>query len=208
MISSHSPFNLRSLWLQIPRQVWLFLGKALLLFVVWKMVYVFWLYPGQELDNWLVKTVGQHATMVLNGSANQNNYSDLLEPAVTKGDVSGPGLPLMKSQIYFRGKRVLGIMNGCNGLELMALYVGFIICFTGPWLRKLGFIAWGILAIHVVNVLRCVFLVLIMNSTLRPWFDLAHHYVFTILVYGFVFLLWHFYVKGIVKTEKRNVAKA
>jgi exosortase/archaeosortase family protein len=55
--------------------------------------------------------------------------------------------------------------------------------------RKVVYLIGGVFIIHIVNLLRCVGL----SALLMHWdryFDLAHHYIFKIMVYSTIFVLW------------------
>jgi len=100
-----------------------------------------------------------------------------------------------------RDMQVLGIdgSNGvwvgsnCNAISLFSLFTVFIIAYPGPWKHKVWFIPSGILAIHLINILRVVALAIIANYDYRL-LDFNHTYTFTFLVYGFIFALWILWV--------------
>jgi exosortase/archaeosortase family protein len=97
-------------------------------------------------------------------------------------------------------ERALSIADVCNGLELIVLYVGFILCFPAGVYRKALFILSGSVLIYIVNVARCAALVLIyMHSP--ALLDFSHHYLFTFLVYSFVFFLWYIFTNKPVLTH-------
>jgi exosortase/archaeosortase family protein len=92
---------------------------------------------------------------------------------------------------------------------MMVLYVGFIFCFPSGLRRKLWFSLLGLAFIYIINVFRCVGLVLIAHDNdLRKWFDFAHHYLFVIIVYGFIFLLWMWFVNGIGRIATGQVKQS
>ena len=92
----------------------------------------------------------------------------------------------------------LVVMNGqpavivgipCNGLVLYALFGGFVLAYPGPWQRKLWFIPAGIALIWALNVLRVAALA-INHHYAHQSVDFNHHYTFTFIVYGCIFVLW------------------
>jgi exosortase/archaeosortase family protein len=87
----------------------------------------------------------------------------------------------------------------------MILYAGFILCFTGLWLRKIIYIITGIAALYIANVVRCGVLGWIGIEYPRH-FDFAHKYFFNLIIYSIAFIFWVFYVKGLPK--KDDAAKA
>jgi exosortase/archaeosortase family protein len=90
----------------------------------------------------------------------------------------------------------VGVIVGppCNGLALFALFIAFMLSFPGPIKHKLWYIPAGIIAIHVINVLRVLALVALVNWK-EEWLEFNHDYTFTILVYLFVFFLWYLWIK-------------
>ncbi|MEJ8800551.1 exosortase X [Pontibacter sp. H249] len=96
--------------------------------------------------------------------------------------------------IQIDGKDTVYVYHACNGMVLMALFVGFIIAFPGPPLKKLLFIPAGLFVINLLNVIRVAALAVnahYSNHTL----DFNHKYTFTIIVYAAIFGLWMLWVK-------------
>ncbi len=85
----------------------------------------------------------------------------------------------------------------CDGLSLMALFAGFIIAYPGPWRAKLWFIPAGIVAIHLLNIVRVAALALNQLYS-RNTMEFNHHYTFTIVIYGFIFWVWTIWVRRFV----------
>jgi exosortase family protein XrtF len=89
------------------------------------------------------------------------------------------------------GTHGLWIGDPCNGLTLFALFTGFVLVYPGNWQRKALFIPFGIVTIHMLNIVRIVGLTLTVYFFPDPEIlDFNHTYTFTILVYGYVFYLW------------------
>ena len=87
------------------------------------------------------------------------------------------------------GSNGVWVGSNCNAISLFSLFSVFIIAYPGPWKHKAWFIPAGILAIHLINILRVVALAIIANYDYRL-LDFNHTYTFTFLVYGFIFGLW------------------
>ncbi|MFC2114186.1 exosortase/archaeosortase family protein, partial [Bacteroidota bacterium] len=64
----------------------------------------------------------------------------------------------------------MGVTFGCSGLKQFYQFIGIILFFYGPWKKKLWFIPLGLLAIHIVNLFRIIFLSIIVIHKLE-WFD-------------------------------------
>ena len=165
---------------RIPRPVVIFFIKAFLLFVAWKALYIFLLLPGRTLDGPLTRFVGHATAGVMNMMEGRTVYS-----AVEATE---------SMDIRRNGEQTLRVADACNALELMVLYIGFILCFPAAGRRKALFILTGCLLITLFNVLRCVALVLIFVHY-RAYLDFSHHFLFTFLIYAFIFLLWYIFTK-------------
>ncbi len=82
----------------------------------------------------------------------------------------------------------------CNGVKIFGLFSIFILCFKGNLTKKLWFIPFGIIIIHILNVLRIAVLTII--SGVNPyWLNFNHNVTFQIIVYGTMFSLWLFWIK-------------
>lgn len=89
---------------------------------------------------------------------------------------------------------VLRVESGCDGVDLLALYLAFALAFPGPWKHKAWYIPLGLILIHLFNVVRVAALVVIASYSVEVM-EFNHKYTFLILVYSFVFLLWYFWIK-------------
>jgi exosortase/archaeosortase family protein len=178
---------------KIPKQIRLFLGKAFLLFVVWKIIYNVFLYDAKYLDRALTAHVGNASVTLINSLGAMNGFVSKRE--MTDND----NLGILKDEvsvIYHNDKVVLNIANVCNGLELMVLYIGFIICMPSRFLRKFLYIILGLIVLDGINILRCVGLIYL-REYYAIYFQFAHHYLFNAMVYTGTFIMWILYSRKI-----------
>ena len=100
------------------------------------------------------------------------------------------------------GKRVLNVYEGCNGINVIIVFIAFLFAFGGPVKSLSVFIPVGLLIIHFFNLLRIglLFYLALNNST---QFYYYHKYFFTATLYLVVFVLWTIWV--IWFNERRNV---
>jgi exosortase/archaeosortase family protein len=183
----------------LPPGASIFLKRAAIMFVTWKLSYILLLQPIGEPDRWLVKSLGESTVSVLNIVHGETRYK------VRHVEVPRPGISSVDevcAQLYRPGMRSdIGIFPGCNGLELMVLAAGFILCFEGRMPRKAAYLFIAVTGIMMVNIVRCCLLTVI--KTEHPvYFTFAHKYLFNLSGYGFVFLLWMRYVKGIAVSSE------
>jgi exosortase family protein XrtF len=189
----------RDKWNKVPVAVKKFIFKAVIILVVWKVLYLAFLLPTRLLDRPLSYAVGNGTAWVLNVVTHSHDYTTLNQPDSVATDEGMTVMPLQK--VFFHQRNVVSIEDGCNALELFVLYAGFIICMPAKPLRKTLFIAGGIIAIHIVNIIRCAGVAYIIIYAPK-YADFAHHYVFTFVVYGFIIALW------LIFSKKLNLADA
>ena len=186
--------SVREAWRSLPPGASAFLKRAAVVFVLWKLLYIGVLLPSGEPDRWLVRVLGEFTATVLNQFKGEGHYRvrHVEKPAAQDGG----GLESW-AYVYRSGQRAdIGIATPCNGLELMVLAVGFILCLEGgSWHRKAVYVSASLVGVFAVNVVRCSLLTVV--KTDHPvWFEFAHKYLFNLAGYGFVFLVWMRYVKG------------
>jgi len=101
-----------------------------------------------------------------------------------------------------KGKEiVIQVFEGCNGLNVMIVYIVFLIAFRGSVGATIKFAVGGIAAIHLFNLTRII-LLYIVALYFRPQLYFFHKYLFTGVIYAFVFGLWYVWVRN-VKNEHR-----
>jgi exosortase/archaeosortase family protein len=175
----------------VPRVIILFFAKAAVLFIIWKMLYVLWLQPHGILDAPLTVAVGKSTVGMLNLFADHSNFKSVRSfPRAGKEEDAEPGGVV---DIYRNGENTLSIASACNGLEIMVMYAGFLFCFPSVNARRRWiFLSLGWAVIFALNIIRCTLLVWIFVRY-RAYLDFSHHFLFTFIVYGCVFLLWYKY---------------
>jgi exosortase/archaeosortase family protein len=174
--------QLSSLYAKIPGTVRSFLLRAVGIFIGWQLLYQFVLVPARIPDIQLTNLTAVATAKSL--SLFWNNVSFEYVTAVTQ----------RTAVIFLDGKRLVGIADPCNGLDLFILYIGFLFCFPSSAKRRLIFLLAGIPAIFVANIIRCVIMSWL-NIYHRDWVDISHHYIFTTVMYLFIFYVWMLYAK-------------
>lgn len=167
-----------------------FLALGLVLYAGWYLLYAGVLHPWGRLDRAVIESI----LWIAGGTLRTLGFSLLPEPP-------------------YDGNRYLGIDGGsylwigdpCNGVELFAAFLVFIVAYPGPWKHKLWFGALGLLSIHLINCLRVVVLCWIARFRF-DWLNFQHDYTFYVVVYGWVFLLWYIWVKRFGPRREANAA--
>ncbi len=103
--------------------------------------------------------------------------------------------------VCYNNKYVIRIIEGCNAVSVIILFVSFVIAFSGKFKSTLLFILFGILLIYVLNVIRIALLtVLLFNYPQHLHF--IHGVLFPLIIYGVVFALWVIWVSKFSKYAK------
>jgi exosortase family protein XrtF len=99
--------------------------------------------------------------------------------------------PLVNSPavVIKRDNPVVSVFEGCNGLNVMIVFLAFTIA-IGDFNKKMWwFLPGGILLIHVVNLFR-IGLLFFISLHYPDHLYFFHKYLLTALVYGVIFILW------------------
>lgn len=193
--------KLKSILADFPPQIKTFLIRSFILFIVWKGLYLLFWSEQRTLDDPLTQMVAKHSVWVLNRITAGNQFT--AKPMVAMKNFEGEIQVSRVSRIDRKGKPIMNIADECNGLELFVLYFGFLLAMPATIKRKLWFGFSGIFLIHAVNVVRCVGLGLLLMHW-DTYFDIAHHYIFKIMVYSTIFVLWVIFSKNLSFTTEKN----
>lgn len=167
-----------------------FLALFLGLYLAWMLLYHYVIHPWEWLD-----------TLVINDSSLWAVW--LLD---TFGFETFQGNHETIRTIGIAGTHGLWIGDPCNGITLFALFSLFIVAYPGKWKHKAWYIPLGITLIHIMNIFRIAFLCIITEKS-PDWLEFNHTYLFQILMYGFIFLLWYFWIKRFSPESAHEPAK-
>lgn len=156
------------------KTVYIFILKSIVAYLLWFFIYEQWLAKVGWVDDFIIDNLIYFSGFLVE----LFNYDYFIYDHV----------------IGIDGSHGVYIGVPCNGLDLIALFAGFIIIFKGSWKVKLWYVPLGVLLIHVLNILRVFFLILIEKYNPEA-LEFNHKYTFTVLLYLFVFFGWMFWVK-------------
>ena len=109
--------------------------------------------------------------------------------------------PYMK--LFFNTKYVARIVEGCNAISVIILFISFVVSFAGQLKATVLFIFGGSLLIYVLNVLRIAAL-----SALIFYFPkqepFLHGVLFPLYIYGVVFMLWLIWVRNFSRYASKD----
>lgn len=170
-----------------------FLLRFLLLFIGFEA----FLHTSEEnfvlLNRPLTKFIAQQSTNLLQVIHPNDRFTYKLNLST---DWLDDELKLNYNQIVSRNNQpILLIADPCNGLELYALYLGFILAIPlGTFRLRLLFILLGTPFLVFANILRCMALIEL-QIALNQYFDFYHHFLFKAMMYGTIFCMWAVYIK-------------
>ena len=112
-----------------------------------------------------------------------------------------PNEPSIK--ILVNDKYIGRVIEGCNSISIIILFVSFIIAFKGKWKTTLFYLLTGSVLIYIVNLIRIV----ILSIGLYEYPErekLLHTIIFPLIIYGMVFLLWMFWANRFKTLNSKN----
>lgn len=96
--------------------------------------------------------------------------------------------------LWLNNQYAISIEEGCNGINLMILFMAFVVGFGGKTVNMLIFIPAGLVFIHLANLGRLMLLSLLNIEWGGQAFHFFHKYGFTAVIYVAIFLLWYLWV--------------
>lgn len=94
---------------------------------------------------------------------------------------------------------IANIIEGCNGISVLILFVAFVIAFAEKFKKTALFIVGGVALIYSVNIMRIALLAIALYAY-PAYENILHGVVFPGIIYGMVFLLWVLWVRTLKKT--------
>lgn len=104
-----------------------------------------------------------------------------------------PNLKEASVKIFYKKQWTSRVIEGCNAMSVIILFISFVIAFTGKPVHTIMFIIIGSVLIHFFNVVRIGSLIILRHS-FPEYRRFLHDVAFPLVLYGFVFLLWIIWV--------------
>lgn len=112
--------------------------------------------------------------------------------------VKHPNNPSMLLAI--KDEYVARIIEGCNSVSVIILFLSFILAFSKGIKETLIFILFGGIIIYILNLIRIALLTL--GLYFYPQYgEFMHEVLFPLFIYGVVFLLWLYWVRSYKKNK-------
>lgn len=172
---------------------WFFIKLAILA-SIWFVSYHLILKPGRIIDRPLTNFLTTAVSKTINTFTPSEDVLWMESTDKTKDC----------SYLTKNGRKVFGIWDVCNGIDLMFIYVGIVVLLPYPAKRKILFSVAGVIVIILANIVRITSLYYIFHY--HPGaFDFSHHYLFTILMYMLIFYGWLLYTRRDIINKKQVV---
>lgn len=91
------------------------------------------------------------------------------------------------------GKLLLRVVEGCNAVSVIILFLSFIIAFKKDLKSTLLYILAGSAILYALNILRIALLTIGIYEMPEQQ-EFMHGTLFPLFIYGFVFLLWMLWI--------------
>lgn len=105
-----------------------------------------------------------------------------------------PNLTELGIKFFYNQRFIARIIEGCNGVNVIILFVSFVIAFSGKIKATLLYIISGSLLIYILNLIRIALLCVLMYHFPKQQHFL-HGVFFPLFIYGVVFMLWLIWVR-------------
>jgi exosortase family protein XrtF len=104
--------------------------------------------------------------------------------------------------VYIKGfeEENVTFFEGCNGINIMILFLAFVVAFGTSNKARWWFMPAGLVAIHLFNLGRLASLS-IMATLSNSVFHFFHKFAFTGVIYAFVLLLWYLWATRFSKLK-------
>ena len=160
----------------------LFLGKFIVSYLILTFIYQTYLNQfdskNAEVDSFTQLVANQSETVLSWFDSQSYTMPHLTEPSV---------------KLFYKAKYISRIIEGCNALSVIILFISFVIAFTGKFKKTILFILFGTILIHILNIGRIALLCVALYNF--PQYEhLLHGVIFPLVIYGVVFLLWVIWV--------------
>ncbi len=100
----------------------------------------------------------------------------------------------LSMKFMINGKYLSRIIEGCNSISIIILFLSFIIAFSGSIKATILFGLFGSFLIYLVNLMRIVALS-ILYYKFPDYQEILHSLIFPAIIYGLTFILWITWVK-------------
>ena len=109
----------------------------------------------------------------------------------------------LSMKFMLNGEYVSRIIEGCNSISIIILFLSFIIAFSGSIKATIFFGIFGSFTIYLVNLIRIIALS-VLYYKFPVYQEVLHSLVFPAIIYGLTFVLWITWVKYFSNISKNG----
>jgi len=103
--------------------------------------------------------------------------------------------------LFINKKLVARVIEGCNAISIIILFISFIVAFASNFKATFLFIIVGSLLIYFTNIFRIAIIAIALYKYPEYQFFL-HDILFPVIIYGITFLLWFVWIQKYSKLKK------
>ena len=173
------------------KTVLLFLTKFFGVYLILFLLYSFYLKLNNPNDSFsalkcdaITQNVANKTLWVLKTAG----FDAEIEPHKTENSIK-----LILNKTY-----VARVVEGCNSVSVIILFISFIIAFSGTFKNTILFIFFGGILIYAANIVRIAFIAVALYK-FPEYEKILHDVVFPLIIYGLTFLLWILWVRKFSK---------
>lgn len=104
-------------------------------------------------------------------------------------------------KLFINGHFTAFIVEGCNAISIIILFIAFIIAFAGKFKTTVLYILFGSLLIYLTNIFRIAIISIALHKY-PQYQNVLHEIIFPSIIYGITFLLWFVWVKKFSTLKK------
>jgi len=97
-------------------------------------------------------------------------------------------------KLFINGKFTAFIVEGCNAISIIILFIAFIVAFAGKFKTTVLYILFGSLLIYFTNILR-IAIISVALYEYPQYQNVLHEIIFPSIIYGMTFLLWFVWIR-------------
>lgn len=167
-----------------------FLGIFVGLYLGLNILYGVWIYSYNPQVDTVTSIVTRQSSVLLN-LLGEETRTELIASAPSVSILNPSGV-------------VVDVFEGCNGINVMIVFVSFIFAFGGQQKKIAWFLFLGIVIIYLANIIRVMTLYYVAQYW-ETYFYYVHKYVLTAFLYMLVFALWWIWIEKVSGMSLKNV---
>lgn len=101
-------------------------------------------------------------------------------------------------KLYLNKTFVARVVEGCNSISVIILFISFVIAFSGTFKNTILFVFFGSGLIYTANIVRIAVIAVALYK-FPEYEKILHEVVFPLIIYGLTFLLWILWVRKFSK---------